>query len=465
MSGKTPADGLINWAHSTAWAAMMDHVITEHLGPACEDSEVGLKELPDLIDGAVLSNLMGCAFESFLTTVDDDGNSVVDDYLKRRGWKELARTRDYLKALRDSTPSIYEVSEIAPGVGFRVRDLVRGGEPVQVSEKLGSTGLKPWSRIYTRIITVRDTTMMSGSVLVLDFKLADDILKLVRKTIKQAPKAIAEFAMSVGIPNANASSDPLIVTEITLAGTTRHVCRLWLGDLLYRLLDAPPPKLANSDGDPLDMQTLHFPLRPTARPDEVRAALAGIEQLAPDLEDVWSWCDTELVPGDDGALVRQPVQGATIRGTITLKERTLTLFVNSQRRAREGRAFLEIALAGLSGRPLVEHELIERNLQAARQQPRRTQSSSDSTLSADEERAAIKTYLDLHCRKLLDEPIPVLGGKTPRQAVTSRRGCEKTVQWLKNFENHSAALGPGDEPLGYDFTWMWEELGIAAKRM
>jgi DNA-binding phage protein len=60
-----------------------------------------------------MSTVWGCAFEDFLTREFEDGSNIVDDYLKRRGWKEGASSRAYMAALRTSVMSLYEVSHIA----------------------------------------------------------------------------------------------------------------------------------------------------------------------------------------------------------------------------------------------------------------------------------------------------------------------------------------------------------------
>jgi hypothetical protein len=39
-----------------------------------------------------------------------------------------------MKALSVSVMSLYEVSEIVPGKSFLARDLIRGGEPILISE-------------------------------------------------------------------------------------------------------------------------------------------------------------------------------------------------------------------------------------------------------------------------------------------------------------------------------------------
>ncbi len=66
-----------------------------------------------------MRTVWGCAFEDFLTRDFDDGSNVVDDYLKRRGWKEGASTRAYMAALRTSVMSFYEVSDIVRDTSAR----------------------------------------------------------------------------------------------------------------------------------------------------------------------------------------------------------------------------------------------------------------------------------------------------------------------------------------------------------
>ena len=72
--------------------------------------------------------------------------------------------------------------------------------------------------------------------------------------------------------------------------------------------------------------------------------------------------------------------------------------------------------------------------------------------------------LDRQYRKTLAEPVPMLGGKSPRQAVRSAKGRMAVASWLKGFEQHSARRPPGDPMRDYDFGWMWDELGISDLR-
>ena len=73
----------------------------------------------------------------------------IQPHLRRRGWKESAGTRDYIAALRRTSIRLFEVSDIMPGEGMALRDLLHGGDPVRVWEKSGSRGVRQWDRIAT----------------------------------------------------------------------------------------------------------------------------------------------------------------------------------------------------------------------------------------------------------------------------------------------------------------------------
>jgi hypothetical protein len=120
--------------------------------------------------------LWGAAFEDLLATDLPDGRNIADDYLRRRGWKEGASTRDYIAGLRRSVISLYEVSGLVPGQSMLLRDLVRGGEPVRVSEKRGSEGLRRWDRIATRVVPLRGGAVISGTLMLFEHEASEALL-------------------------------------------------------------------------------------------------------------------------------------------------------------------------------------------------------------------------------------------------------------------------------------------------
>ena len=101
-----------------------------------------------------------------------------------RAVKESAGICAYLEALRRSSMSLYEVSDIVGGVSFLARDLVRSGDPVRVFER--SARPPAWRDIAGRVVTVLGKTQMIGSVLPFSHQLAEDALALTERVRKKA---------------------------------------------------------------------------------------------------------------------------------------------------------------------------------------------------------------------------------------------------------------------------------------
>src|SRR5262249_59276049 len=123
----------------------------DHLLPACRRTGLDAEEVTAILgENWFMTTVWGSAFEDFLTREGADGRNIVDDYLKRRGWKESASTRAYMSALRTSVMSLYEGSDIVQDISFRSRALVRGGDPILISERLATRSRKQWQRLATR---------------------------------------------------------------------------------------------------------------------------------------------------------------------------------------------------------------------------------------------------------------------------------------------------------------------------
>src|SRR5687768_13780463 len=77
---------VMKWAQREEWRDRLDTIIADHLEPALEAFDLDPDELPELLGPNAYAQLVGCAFEDFLTCdFEPDGQNIVDDYLKRRG--------------------------------------------------------------------------------------------------------------------------------------------------------------------------------------------------------------------------------------------------------------------------------------------------------------------------------------------------------------------------------------------
>jgi hypothetical protein len=458
--------GLIAWAKRDEWRAALAALLDRHCAQACAGAGIAQQEIEDVLAGYAASTLWGAAFEDLLAAEMPDGRNLADDYLRRRGWKEGAATREYIAGLRRSVISLYEVSGLVPGESMLLRDLVRGGEPVRVFEKRGSEGLRQWDRVATRVVPLRDRTVISGTLMLFDAGASEALLASLRKVRARAPREVAEAARELGVDVDAKALAGMVTPDLLLGQAAFMVSNAWLDAALRATQGRDWPELLNGDGDPLEFTTLHFPLLPGTTLPKVRQALATVPVLRQAAPGFWNWLaepgtkpqagprrgkkgQTFITTMDDGSLVL---------GTLARKGRRLSLEANSVARAERGRALLAPVLAGLAGPPLTERADLEQMLAAERPPPQ------PSGLSPEQERELVHRGLDDHYRRVLDEPVPALGGKSPRAAAKTAKGREKVAAWLKTLENHAARRETGDPMASYDIGWMWRELGVEALR-
>jgi hypothetical protein len=255
---------------------------------------------------------------------------------------------------------LYEVSDIVPGESCLLRDLIRGGEPVRVSERSGTRYLKPWARIAARLVPDGAKTVLGGGILVFDRELAEEAAQSFRRMKGEVRRRSAREENHA----AKAASDDLILQSAAPLFTT-----IWLADVLDRVMNPRMPELRNSEGDEILFTTLRYPLAPGATIEAVRAALDGVPALDPASDDFWNWIGTAeretpraTKQGSTTTLVTFPggaSDGEVVLGNIEIEEDAVVLSVNSSARAELGQKLLSPVLAGLVGSPTSETQTIE----------------------------------------------------------------------------------------------------------
>lgn len=466
MASANSLTGLMKWLNRDEWRDALNELLDRHLGPACAKADVSFDELPGIVGDHHSGVLWGCVFEDLLARDLDGGRNIVDDYLKRRGWKESASNKAYITALRSSVMSLYEISDIVPEESFLARDLVRGGEPLRVSERSATRYLKPWDRMAARIVRAGSRTEMAGGALPFDYEASEAVLAALRRAGKKAHAEADKLARKLGHGVDSALIAGALSDTEVLRASAFLFTNIWLDDLLQRTLNPTLPQMCNTDGDELVFTTISYPLKPETSADAIGHALAAIPVLRAENKTFWNWIGpnkraSKKAPAGSQTFITTLDDGSLVLGTVELKDKMLILEANSQQRSERGRALIASVLGGLVGEPLIEARTVAQ-LMASR--PAGKSKPLSSGLSPDEERAIIQESLDRHYMNLLDEPVPMLGNMTPRRAAKSAKGREKLVAWLKFLENGAARHGSGSPMADCDLTWMWEELGVASLR-
>jgi len=441
------------YAGRDEWVAhRREHLVTM-LGPIPEHFGLDLEGVFDEVGRlGHLPTMVGFIDEAFLAAEHGpDRANVTDDYLRRRGWQETPRGREYLDAIRTTPPALYEVRDVAWGEWIEVRDRQLGGIPLRIVEHSGSRTLQRWDCFVARVVHPRDEIMLTGGVLPLTRKGADDVERLFKRAAGRGKKDLAALAGELGI-------DPAHFGDVKDAAT-QFADRLYFHGWLKGLLDAtrrPLPKLQNTDGDPLPPSSTRLPIADGAATEIAHRMddLAGWEREG-DEELQWTW---KKAPDD-------PM--STVLGNARLTKDALVIDTNSRERMDRALATLRPVLGALAGEGLTSHEDITHALRepdseqaSARDRRREPAPGMDAAAMAE----AINRVKDAHYRRTLDEPVPMLGNLTPRECARSKQGRRKLANWIKEIENGELRQAAGTEVAPYDISWIWRELGVEDER-
>src|SRR5258707_13239544 len=215
--------GLIKFLARDDWKSSFEEVMGEHFGSAMQAFDLEYEAIGVALGGSWDMSLWGVAFEDFLgRELEPDGRNFVDEYLRRRGWNESAPTKAYMRGLRNSIMSLYEASAIVPGQSFLARDLIRGGEPVLISERTATRTLKEWDRIAARVVTQGRKRVLAGGVLPFSFEASERLLANFEDAIVR-PRRPG--------PSARSAEKPPIADHM-LRAMAPLVPRTWLASVL-----------------------------------------------------------------------------------------------------------------------------------------------------------------------------------------------------------------------------------------
>lgn len=341
--------------------------------------------------------------------------------------KRVHRLGDLERTILDLsiyTPlSFYEVLQCKPGFGMRLRDIFLGTE-VEVEEHAGSQSMQPGSIVYAQLCRLPEVTALS--------RLAPYALR---------PGLKAELVELRAWMRRKAAKQN---RELGEADLVLHEEKLREQYLNARDAMFAPPILTNTDGDLFHLHTLRY---------EVGSAQVAFDALAP-----LAWGQTkeelqeEAEMNADGSLRsahidwRKPGNAIhknwdnTILGYMKIEGRSLTVDVNSAKRAEKIRQEIEKRLGFLAVHKSTVTQSQEQMRQAI-EHKRLTQSHGPEEQvfpEADPEaRRILAEMLRQHAEEWVDTKIPALKGRSPREAVADADGREIVEGLLKEWERRN----------------------------
>ncbi len=337
----------------------------------------------------------------------------------------------FLKALQRSSMRLYEVVGVVPGVSLTLREVLEGGQ-VQVNERSASRTLNRFDWLATRVVPrgASGGPEMEGGVLHIPRLLTDATLA----TLQRDRAAFSKKELGADATAFFKTQPPFL-----------H--GVWIGSIL----DPVVPGLKNTDGDDMVPTKVRFDV---VDGEALTRALCEHVELSASDEGEWSWAG------------RNPEGTVLSLGHISRLEDGLILETNSAERASRGRALLEAAAGAAIRHRATSHE----NLTLAVKERIREQFLSGGTDESDErapsaipfeiQEAVVLEHMAKHYRAWVDEPVPALDGKTPRQAAAQSKLRPRVVELIHGLEGiYQQALR--ERQPAYDPSWMWSELGLA----
>ncbi len=356
--------------------------------------------------------------------------TIAGIYARDHGKRLDALQRRLLEALGERPHSFLEVVACNPGQGFRLRDVL-SGEVYDVIEKMGSRDARPGDLLMGRVVQVDHVAMLTdlGPIL---------IPPRFKPMLVEFRKALAE---KVGV-----------ITPAVLREAGPGLRGLYF-DIFEEL--STPPGLQNTDGDPLVFHTLHYEIED---PREAFDKLVGLA-VTEDADALRAQATLDR----NGRIVRAEIPWSkpgnemhkswdnTLLGRVVIDGRRLTAEVNSEARAKTIRREIEKRL-GTAARyrtTTVESPEAMMERSAAADGDDDEFPSQEELMQVPEVRRQIEKMLRDHWEGWVDEPVPALDGRTPRQAVKTADGREKVEALLlearRNMEGNAVMRAVGSE--------------------
>jgi hypothetical protein len=362
-----------------------------------------------------------------------DGKRVADHFLEEKGGQLSPEERDWFDAQSHSWLSVWEVTRVEPGT-VDVRDLLTG-RTRSVGENEGSRLLVARDAVLTRVVDFGGASLFGGMYgRVLPPMIALEVARAVRSKLR-AGKGDVEIERL---------QDPRI---------GRFMIDRWREAVdIYDKRAATPPKLENTDGDPLLFVTESFRFDAGMRSEiEKRlSAMDGVDNIQ-ETDD-----ENEYVFVKSGNRLHRSWEN-TVVGRVLVARDELRIETNSDRRAEALGRRVRDACAGLLRDEKRKADSPSSMLDAAKRDGARSKPSPPSA----QEQAMLRELKEAHYREWIDTPIPALGGKTPRAATRSARSRQKLDLLLRDIENRESRLPAAER---FDVARLREELGLDADR-
>jgi hypothetical protein len=340
------------------------------------------------------------------------GRTVAEEFLHRRGPRLPDRERALIESWAASRYGLWETQRVEAGRGVELKDLFEG-DTFFVRDVSTSRTAARWDCIAGRLHFFENKWLFAGD----GFLVPRELLPRVVERVKAGS---AEAGMTAGA---------------FFRSRSHEWRRFVLEEHADRMAN---PRLVNFEGDPIEFSSAEYEA-PDA--DEVASVLGGAPMFEETTEAggprTFGWLDKA-----DGEAPRRSF------GHVEIDGGRLRLECNSRKRLATGRAIVEKLCGGLV-----------RHLGDSFRSLDEVRKDAPPPLEPAIEHEVIAKFQAEYYAKWVDEPVPALNGRTPREAVRTKAGREAVEALLREFENSEDRVrGAGGS--AFDFSVVRAALGL-----
>ena len=329
-----------------------------------------------------------------------EGRPLVDWYLEEQALSLTRGQREWLEWQRKGWLSIWEVTSVHPGHGLELRDVLTG-EVRSVHEVTASRSAEPHLMVLARVVDTSSVSLICGMHPnplrpMQAQRVVDRVRKLLRRKTAVSPDRLRPER---------------VVWAMLLAWSEQVSARKAM------------PELVNTDGDPVLFTEERWSFAPARRAEVVQrvATIENAEREESERRDAF----TILRAGNR----MHKDWDNTVIATVDVDDSTLLARTNSLRRADAIRAEIERVCGALVSAGLRSHT--DPHSDAARSRDR----ADPGPREADpDKQAMVREVKEQHYAQWLDDAIPALGGRTPREAARTESGRERLRMMLIELE-------------------------------
>lgn len=376
----------------------------------------------DLDDEEIFELPLTPEFEATLVAwcVPSGGLTIAEHYLATKGARLDDRERRWFAAQAASWLSIWEVTAVERRSSITLRDII-SGETRTVHEILASQSVDVRDAVLGRVVDFEGSSVLCG-MHPQPLPPADgaEVVKRWKKKFGSTRKAPLE--------------------KLRKYESLRALLLMWdeaEAEAMDRARELP--LLQNNDGDPIILTRDRFTFD-----KGTRAAIVG--KLA-EIDGAFHEAERDR---DHFSLQRAEADGTgTITAFMTVERDKLVVSTNSVQRGDEACATIEKVLGGLVRRGLRDQV-----------DPRACdpgEAPLEPLATSPELQAIELEFLRTHYVTWPDIPLPALRGKTPRQAVKTKKGRDEVTLILKQIESTEQRKQTGAH---YDVRELYESLGL-----